>query len=101
MQNHRPENNENMNGKTSLLFSTVSSLEKVLAIPGGCSRAAASTEQPSRGAQQPRQTPEQIPQALPFPKASVGDTKGHLEDTGTTVGRGSLTHPHTLFRDRP
>lgn len=37
MQNHRPENDENTNGKTSLLFSTLSSLEKVLAIPGGCS----------------------------------------------------------------
>lgn len=38
-----------------------------------------------------------IPQAPPFPKAPAGHTRGHLEDTG----QGSLTHPHTLFRDTP
>lgn len=42
-----------------------------------------------------------IPQALSFPKAPAGDTKGHLEDTGMTVGRGSLTHPLILSTDRP
>lgn len=81
MQNHRPEHNENMNGKASLLFCTLSSLEKA---PGYSRRLQQTLSNPKRYSKTSPNTKinPNLPQALPFPKAPTRQTRGHLKDIG-------------------